>query len=325
MKWYYAVDGTKQGPVSHETLLNLLRQGTVTPDDYVWFEGMGDTWKRAGEVPELAPGMPTGSPHIQSPLTQDFKPIPQEPSGDISCTTPVASAWERMSKWLFKPFDMGKWFALGFSAWLATLAQGGAGGMSWMSNLGPTFPGGSTSHSGSGGGFDPKAIGEAFAYVWSHIHPYMVLIAPVTLLVLALSLFILWVQCRGKFMFLDNIVNDRTDVKRPWTNYAAHAHSLFIWKIGYGVITFLIFGACVLGLILTFIVPLIQLNAFASGMLLPITFFGILIILLSIANAYVLRFLEDFIIPIMYQHNLKTNEAWGKFRELSAGNIGPLL
>jgi hypothetical protein len=47
---------------------------------------------------------------------------------EISVTEPVSPALERVKAMLFKPFDLGKWFTIGFCAWLALLGEGGSGG-----------------------------------------------------------------------------------------------------------------------------------------------------------------------------------------------------
>ena len=46
---------------------------------------------------------------------------------NVSVTLPISPAIERVKLLLFRPFDLGKWFAVGFCAWLATLGQRGAG------------------------------------------------------------------------------------------------------------------------------------------------------------------------------------------------------
>ena len=43
----------------------------------------------------------------------------------ISVIEPISSALEGVKSTLFKPFEMGKWFTIGFCAWLASLGQSG--------------------------------------------------------------------------------------------------------------------------------------------------------------------------------------------------------
>ena len=43
----------------------------------------------------------------------------------LSVTDPVGRAWDRMAEVLFRPFDIGKWFGLGFCVFLANLGRGG--------------------------------------------------------------------------------------------------------------------------------------------------------------------------------------------------------
>src|SRR5476651_235617 len=65
----------------------------------------------------------------------------------IDFTRAFDSAWERMMIILFRPFDLGKWFVIGFSAFLAGLLQGGNGfnGGSFNNNFNSlNKPGGTT-------------------------------------------------------------------------------------------------------------------------------------------------------------------------------------
>lgn len=52
-QWYYAVNGSQQGPISRTQLIGLIRAGTVSAGDHVFREGSAD-WTLAGEVAELA-------------------------------------------------------------------------------------------------------------------------------------------------------------------------------------------------------------------------------------------------------------------------------
>ena len=49
---------------------------------------------------------------------------------NISYSDPLINGWARMKKILFSPFDLNKWFMIGFTAFLASLADchGGNGG-----------------------------------------------------------------------------------------------------------------------------------------------------------------------------------------------------
>jgi hypothetical protein len=47
---------------------------------------------------------------------------------DISVIEPIGAAIEKTKQILFQPFDIAKWFAVGFCAWLAALGNGGGVG-----------------------------------------------------------------------------------------------------------------------------------------------------------------------------------------------------
>ncbi len=47
---------------------------------------------------------------------------------NISYFDPLSKGWRRMKEILFNPFDMTKWFMLGFTAFLAGLLDGPGGG-----------------------------------------------------------------------------------------------------------------------------------------------------------------------------------------------------
>jgi hypothetical protein len=53
-RWYH-LQGTEQhGPIGLEEIRRLVLEGAVTPDTYVWADGMPD-WLHAREVPALTP------------------------------------------------------------------------------------------------------------------------------------------------------------------------------------------------------------------------------------------------------------------------------
>jgi hypothetical protein len=50
--WFLAANGQQQGPYPEAQLLDFIARGMVTPQTFVWTEGMAD-WQKAGEIPGL--------------------------------------------------------------------------------------------------------------------------------------------------------------------------------------------------------------------------------------------------------------------------------
>jgi hypothetical protein len=143
---------------------------------------------------------------------------------DIELIAPLARGWERMKRGLFKPFDLGTWFTVGFTAFLADLAKGGGGG------------------GGNRGSFDDfRNIGwreildfPYLAWEWLIENPLWLVLAGFGLiLIIALMVVLLYVSSRGQFMFLDNVVRVRAQVTRPWREFRRESHSLFRWRLGF--------------------------------------------------------------------------------------------
>lgn len=51
-KWYYVEDGERVGPVEEEGLQELVDDGVLKEDSYVWTKGF-DNWQRLHSVSEL--------------------------------------------------------------------------------------------------------------------------------------------------------------------------------------------------------------------------------------------------------------------------------
>jgi uncharacterized membrane protein YhaH (DUF805 family) len=72
-RWYYADQGQQLGPVDIEQLKAALLKIPDAQDVFVWRQGFAD-WKRAGDVPELAPVAAAGAvPPI--PLAERPAPV----------------------------------------------------------------------------------------------------------------------------------------------------------------------------------------------------------------------------------------------------------
>src|SRR5262245_58716370 len=58
-QYYFSRNGVRYGPVSGDQLRSLAASGKLTPQDYVWQQGMAE-WAAAATVPGLfpAPALP---------------------------------------------------------------------------------------------------------------------------------------------------------------------------------------------------------------------------------------------------------------------------
>ena len=227
----------------------------------------------------------------------------------VSFFGPLDTAFAGTKRTLFAPFDLGKWFALGFSAWLAMLGEQGG-----SINL-PS-------------GINEKDMGQLGAGLEEVIRTYMPLIITVgiagAVIGLAVIFVLAWLNARGKFMFLDNVVAGRSLVKQPWEQFSAEGNSLFGWMVVYGLgvlaLMLLLVGA---GIAAAW--PSICGRIFDVRAVTTIASVSVLFLLLAIAMAYVQTFLVDFVIPIMWKYRVGVVEGWHRFGDLFRQQQGTFL
>lgn len=231
----------------------------------------------------------------------------------ISVTDPISPAIERTKFVLFRPFDIGKWFKLGFCAFLATLGEGG-GSPNTTGNFG-SGPGG-----GDGPDFDP---------VWARIQENLTLIISIVVAVVVvgfiIGLLITWLSSRGKFMFIDGIVHNRGAVVAPWGEYRQEGNSLFWFRFVFSLCCFLLVvllaGGCLL-----IAMPSIQAKEFGSSARLALAIGIPLMVLFSLTAGLISLCLTHFVVPIMYLRRIGVMAAWDEFRhELLADRVGTFV
>ncbi|MBN1348264.1 hypothetical protein JXJ21_02545 [candidate division KSB1 bacterium] len=224
---------------------------------------------------------------------------------NIAYIRPLSQAWTRMKKALFEPFDIGKWFIVGFTAFLAGLTECPGTGN------GNTNP-------GRRGRLDLDDIVNFPHYAWEWLmdHPgWFTLIIVVLLLFFLFIVLLTWLSSRGKFMFLDNVVHDRAQVSLPWNEFKSLGNSLFIWRFFFGLICLVLVLLFLLSCYFIF-VYLYEIDARFPTTILAIIGMVLSGLALMIVTGYISLFLNEFVIPIMYRDRIKTNAAWGKFLPL---------
>lgn len=60
---YAIIDGTQQGPFSIGEVMEYIRRGAITPQTYIWKQGMPN-WLPAEQVDDLTPQFSTTPPPI---------------------------------------------------------------------------------------------------------------------------------------------------------------------------------------------------------------------------------------------------------------------
>ncbi|MHC4462556.1 MAG: DUF7544 domain-containing protein [Planctomycetota bacterium] len=236
---------------------------------------------------------------------------PQETQ--ISVIDPISPAIERVKIILFRPFDIGKWFVIGFCAWLAFLGEGG----------GPSFNfnfGGPQQQHG-------RPPGEIFHHAKEFLIENLFWILPVvitvTVVMIIIGLIITWLSSRGRFMFLHCVALNKAEVKVPWRKFGKQGNSLFLFRIVVGLICF----AVVMLLIAMLAVIAVLLFAGGGGPHpLGIILMGLLAICLIIPTVIVFvlidKFTQDFVVPIMFLRQGTCTAAWREFWKLLTGNKG---
>lgn len=232
-------------------------------------------------------------------------------ASSISVITPIEKAFSTVSRLLFQPVDLAKWFCLGFTAWLAALTNSGGGGGLNLSNA---FKGESVSDTST-------ALAE-----WVSAHLMMVVFLGVfaVAIVLMVSLVIGWISSRGKFMFLDNVIRNTANIRAPWAQYRREGNSYFLFSIAYGfailAIMLVLVTICVL-----IASPDISRHTWGLNAISAVIAGGIFSIGLIVFSLIVVTFLDDFIVPIMALNQCRVMAAWKIFGHLLKRHTGSFV
>ncbi|MCI0499272.1 MAG: hypothetical protein L0Y36_06300 [Planctomycetales bacterium] len=226
----------------------------------------------------------------------------------ISVLEPVGAAIEKTKEILFRPFDLGKWFTLGFCAWLAMLGENGGG----FGNF--NFPG--RPHDGSSANFRHE-LNNLKEGVLNNLPIVLMVGITVIVLILVLAFVFIWLKSRGQFMFLHGVARNVAEVANPWNRYARSANSLFLFNI------MLWLMSSVLGLIL--MAPLVfiffmcvktDFEVLTAMGVIGAVFLILGLICLGVVFAVVKILTKDFVVPIMYLQGCTVTEGWKRFWNL---------
>jgi hypothetical protein len=235
---------------------------------------------------------------------------PQPTFSTISVIDPISQAIDRTRDVLFRPVDAGKWMVLGFCAWLAQLADGG---------------GGSTGRSSVNDTDDVRhEFHHAWEWVLDHLVPVVVIGSIVLVMIFALWLLLLWLSSRGKFMFLDGVVNNRAAVVEPWHRHRERGDALFLFRFVIGLVG----GFFILGLVLVMLATVwfwAESQLAKPMLILTVSLLVLAVIVVAIVLGLIGLAIEDFLVPLMYLRGYGAGAAWGEFTTLLGSRPGTFV
>lgn len=224
---------------------------------------------------------------------------PNEPR--IEIFAPFGEAFETTKKILFQPFDLAKWFVIGFAAWLATMFSGA--GFNYRRGFNQSD-------------WDWKAHSHGGRFSIHDLPPWLIpLMIGGGLLLLALIILLLWLNSRGRFIFTDCIVRNRGAIAEPWREFRAEGNRYFVLQLVLTFCSMILFG----GLALIYL-----LGWHWNHPLLPLPLlilFGVAFLLIALIVGLIMKFM----VPVMYRQRCTATEAFRAVGQLIAARPGVFI
>jgi hypothetical protein len=231
----------------------------------------------------------------------------------INFTRSFDSAWERMMVILFQPFDLGKWFVIGFSAFLAGFLEGGNGvSGSSFNNLNQL------NHPGDSLGTNPVSNFNLpqfhatlpSALVGFQIALILVLALVVMVVALAVAVLIYWLGARGQFLFIDNVVRNRGAIAWPWHRYARQANSVLVFYLIFMVASLVVVLPLIVVGVLTAL-PMVRHHRWPEGAEIPAVLLLVAVYLaIGVVLGFILFIFREWGIPLMFRNGWMAGEAF---------------
>jgi hypothetical protein len=226
----------------------------------------------------------------------------------VSVIDPITPAIDRVKLMLFKPFDLGRWFTIGFCAWLASFGSGPSGG-------GPNF----------GYRRGTPQVEQQFNNFKEFAQNNLEWLIPVGIVVIVLFIAIgflfVWLSSRGKFMLLHCIAGNKAEVVIPWAKYREHALSLFLFRVVFGLVGLVVIAVPTVFMIFSILI-MTRGGESLVGAIVGIVFLGLVVFVIAVCLGIVIKLTTDFVVPIMFMRNIRIREAWAQFMQILSCNKG---
>ncbi len=223
----------------------------------------------------------------------------------IEIFKPFSEAFELMKKILFQPFDLKKWFVIGFAAWLSNLGGSGNYNFNYRDRDWNDFP----------------VVQDLRDEIHQIPHPLLIFILIVFLvLIFAIIIVFAWLRARGRFMFVDCIVKNRGAIAEPWREFRKEGNSYFLFALVVG----LIIGIVLTLTALPFLVPVIRSGLRPHWRDVYLLFTVVLWAAFLVLVIFVWTLISHFMVAVMYRRRCRANEAFRAAISLVANYPGEI-
>jgi len=235
----------------------------------------------------------------------------------------LSPAIERSQQLLFRSFKADRWFALGFTVFLAQCGEGDTGSSvtAQVPNLLMTM--------GSGPGAPTdfhKMLQDALQSARDNLGLYALIAVGVMLLALALWLCIAWFSSRAKLMLVESVVHERVDVSAQWSHFAVLGMSLFKCRVVLSVCAWTLGLGSIAAAVAVAYPDLDAGRYLGTRAVIGYAIFAASSVFLGIPFALATAILDDFVVPLMAVRSLRVLDAWGVCRaEVLSGNVGSVV
>ncbi|MFH1359519.1 MAG: hypothetical protein ABIJ41_00585 [Candidatus Omnitrophota bacterium] len=260
----------------------------------------------------------------------------------------IKFSFERTKTILFQPFNLRKWVTLALIAWLSgqlSIGGGNGGGnffqkrdsapseteTSWQLST-PDFHLASDVmeekkfvHLAASSGLDEfKQMIESIKS-----NPIVLAIGGIVILFVSILVMLLaWIGSIFFFVFLDDIIKNKVNIKQPFIQLRGLGTSYFLWNLVFGLVFLVLFAGLGFGCFQS----LSQAGVFEHAS--EIGFFRILGIaapflfifaFLFIVSMLIHWFVQNFVLPIMFKNNISIMRAWPEAFVLLKINLKEIL
>jgi len=228
----------------------------------------------------------------------------------IEIFEPFGAAFELMRSILFRPFDLGKWCVIGFAAFLANLS--GNANLNYSPDIGDIGDKGdwsfrSTSHGATG----------SMDWLTNCAVPLLVVLVIVGIAIVAA---LLWVGCRGRFIFTDCLVRNRGAIAEPWREYRREGNSFFFFSVVVALVVIAIIAIAFVPIFLPFLQGWKEGTAFYTSLTVGIVVLAGVVVLITAGWSLI----SQLMVPVMYRRRCRALVAFREVAGLIGARPGPI-